>query len=96
MQTYVHPLTDEKVAINKALIARVIEHLNEDPYNMEKRNIVYELEEVLHSDEIVNLLEERIDELESATNDLSEQVIKLEDENESLEYQLLELKSNGQ
>jgi hypothetical protein len=41
----IHPLSEEKVAINKALLARVIEQLN-DKY------LVYELEEVLNSEEL--------------------------------------------
>ena len=52
MKQYIHPLTNEKVAINKALLARVIELLDVDKYDQEKRTLVYQLEEVLESDEL--------------------------------------------
>ena len=44
---YIHPFDEGKVAINKVLLARVIELLDTDKYDQERRNIVYELEEVL-------------------------------------------------
>ena len=47
MRQYIHPLSKEKVAINKALLARVIELLDVDKHDQERRNLVYELEEVL-------------------------------------------------
>ena len=47
MKQYIHPLTDEKVAINKALLARVIELLEVDKYDTERCGLVYKLEEAL-------------------------------------------------
>ena len=51
MTKYIHPLDEGKVAINKALLAKVIELLGVDKYDQERRNIVYELEEVLTDEE---------------------------------------------
>ena len=50
MRTFIHPLSTEKVRISKVLIATIIEFLEVDKYDQEKKNIVYELEEILAED----------------------------------------------
>ncbi len=56
MKNYIHPLTEERVPINKALLAEVIEHLNTMPeyintYVQERCKLIYKLEEILEEDE---------------------------------------------
>ena len=79
MRQYIHP-TEEKVAINKALLARVIEHLEVDKYDQEKRTLVYQLEELLESDELktISSLKEEITGWAEAYQELDERYTELE------------------
>ena len=54
MRTYIHPLSEERVPINKALIATIIEFLEVDKYDQEKKGIVYALEDILEQDEVID------------------------------------------
>ena len=54
MKTYIHPLSTERVPIEKALIATIIEYVSVDTYSAERRELVYKLQEILEKDEVID------------------------------------------
>ena len=54
MKKYIHPLSKERVPIEKTLISTIIEYLSVDTYDSERRGLVCKLQEILKEDEVID------------------------------------------